>query len=102
MQFWGPHYKKDIEALERVPRRATRLIPCIKDKSYEDRLKMLNLFKLSKRLRGKFIEAFKFIKGINKVNYMRFLRLRRNSVQILGSIFSHSERSMCGIACQDM
>ncbi|KAG5851522.1 hypothetical protein ANANG_G00094310 [Anguilla anguilla] len=39
------------------------------DSRYE-RLKMLNLFKLKskKRFRGDLIEAFKFIKGINKVN----------------------------------
>ena len=53
---------KDIEALEKVQRRATRLIPCIHDKSYEDRLKMPNLFKLrKKRQRGDLIEAFKYI-----------------------------------------
>ena len=72
VQFWGPHYKKDIEALEKIQRRVTRLIPSIGDKSYKDRSKMLNLFKLSKRrLWGDLIEAFKFIKGINKVNYKR-------------------------------
>ena len=49
VQFRGPHYKKDIEALEKVQRRATRLIPSIRERSYEDRLKMLNLFKRSER-----------------------------------------------------
>ena len=49
VQFCGLHYKTDIEALENVHRRATRLIPSIRDRSYEDILKMLNLFKLSKR-----------------------------------------------------
>ena len=73
MQFWGPHYKKDIEALEKVQRRASRLIPSIKDKSYEDRLKMFNLFRLSKRsLRGVLIvNPFNEFESL-KVNYMRF------------------------------
>ena len=72
---------------------------------------MLNLFKLSKRRhRGNLIEAFKFIKGINEANFVWLIEqegingnwLRRNSVQLLGNIFSHSKWSMCGTACQDM
>ena len=48
----------------------------MKDKCYEERLEILGLFKLSKRrLRGDLIEAFKFIKGINKVNYRKLFEL---------------------------
>ena len=60
MQFWGPYYNK---YMEKVQRRATKLIPSIEDKSYEEIHRMLPLFKLSKRrLRGDMIEVFKFIK----------------------------------------
>ena len=27
IQFWSPHYRKDVEALERVQRRFTRMLP---------------------------------------------------------------------------
>ncbi len=76
MQFWSPHHAKDIAKIEGVQRRATKMIPSLRNKPYEERLSHLNLLSLEKRqLRGKLIECFKILDGFANVDPMKLFEM---------------------------
>ena len=80
VQAWCPYLRKDIDRLERVQKRATKMIPGLHNLSYAERLKECNLLSLEKRrLRGDLIEVFKLLKGLDKVDYRKFFQLNIGS-----------------------
>lgn len=73
VQAWCPYLKKDIEIIEKVQRRATKMIKGFYNLSYEERLKQCGLTTLVKRReRGDLIETFKLMTNRVDMSYQRF------------------------------
>jgi len=76
VQAWRPYLRKDIDLLEKVQKRATRLIIYDRGLTCRERLKKLGLTTLeTRRLRGDMIEVFKILKGFDDVKVTVFFIL---------------------------
>ena len=81
VQFWSPGLRKDIDKLERVQRRATKLIPELRNKSYEERLKCFDIHSHeTRRLRGKLFEVFKILNKFDNVDYKLYFKYDYNDM----------------------
>ena len=81
VQACAPILKRDVRVLEQVQRRATKLVPSLRNLSYEERLKLLNLTTLEeRRKRGDMIETFKIMRNFDKIDASNFFTLRREVV----------------------
>jgi len=64
IQLWSPQCRKDMELLERVQSRATKMIRGMVHLSHKEKMRELGLFSLEKsRLWGDLIAAFENLKG---------------------------------------
>ena len=80
IQAWRPYRKKDIDKLERIQRKAIKMIPELKYLSYESRLLQYGLTTLeTRRLRGDQIEVFKIVNGYEDVDRNMFFKLKEGS-----------------------
>jgi hypothetical protein len=79
---WSPIQKGDIDLLESVQHRATRIIPSLKKISYENRLKALDLTTLSeRRQRGDMIQLYKIFNGIDKLETSKTIAVQQNQTR---------------------
>ena len=86
---WSPHLQGYIKDIEKVQKRATKLIFRLQNLSYDERLKALNLPTLKyRRLRGDMIELYKMVKGSYDpdvslhLNYSKTVTLRGNKFKL--------------------
>ena len=74
--------------IERVQRRATKCVPGLRDKTYEERLYVMKLPSLKfRRKRGDFIELYKYTHGLYSVNeslihYSKVKQTRGHSLKL--------------------
>ena len=71
--IWHPRYVADMKKVERVQRRATKIIPELRDKQYEKRLQSLNLYSMEyRRKRGDMIQTYKILQNIDRIDPDKF------------------------------
>ena len=89
---WSPYLQKDIQVLERVQRRATRMISGVGKKLYDERLAIAGLTTLEeRRLRGDMIEVFKMKTGLVRTSLELKMVSDSHSMNTRGSAQDHME-----------
>ena len=85
----GPFYQNDVKKIESVQRRATKLISHFKDKTYEDRLRDLELPSfIYRRPKGDMFLMLKILNGLVRMNTSDLF-----TPASMAHKWSHSERS---------
>ena len=99
-EVWNPYLMKDITVLEKIQRRATKIVPDLQHLPYESRLKELKLYPLSeRRTRGDMITVFKMLKGYIDIDVERLMPVkvgidstRSHNMQLAGTIPKNKAR----------
>ena len=91
---WSPSWRKDIESLEKVQRRATRiLLPSIKDLPYPERLQQLQLPTLAyRRLRADLILMYKLTHNLVIMDTNTYCKQCKHNSNMLTPSHSHTTR----------
>ena len=79
-EIWQPFLKRQSKLIEGVQRRATKLIPEIRNLTYEERLKYLKLPTLKyRRLRGDMILTFNLFNNGDEEVMGKLLKVHRGT-----------------------
>ena len=97
VQVWSPHKQKHIDLLEGFQRRATKVVPGLRNMTYDERLKELGLLRLEdRRIRGNMIETYKIISGKEDINSGLFFKMApvRGDPETVRNLKIYKERFM--------
>jgi len=91
--IWSPYKKGDTEAIEKIQKRATKLVISLKKLPYKERLLQLNLHTLKYRreIRGDMIEVYKITHDMYDRSVA--LELPRNASSIRGNKYKLQNHS---------
>ena len=80
VQVWSPYMQKDKDVLEKVQRRATRMIRGYRTLTYEERLERCGLTNWTKKDAEGLIETYKLMTNKETIPFSRFFLLNNKSV----------------------
>ncbi|KAK2168287.1 hypothetical protein LSH36_18g03040 [Paralvinella palmiformis] len=79
--IWHPRFRRDSVEIEKVQRRATKLVPEIRHLPYDKRLRTLKLPSLQhRRIRADMIQTYKILNEIDRIDSTIFFVLSAASV----------------------
>ena len=77
VQAWCLYLKKEIEIVVWAQKRATNLIEGYRHLKYSERLAQTGLITMEiRRVRDDLIQVLKILKGLDKLDYKKFLEIR--------------------------
>ena len=80
--IWFPLYKTDSQEIEKVQRRASKLVPTLKDLPYPERLKTRNLTTLAyRRNRTDMLQVYRIINKIDNIDFDSFFTYNDNNTR---------------------
>jgi hypothetical protein len=88
---WSPYLQYQVDQLEGVQKRATKMLPVIKDMDYVSRNKRLNLPSLRyRRMRGDMLETYKMMNGHYEEDIIPSMKKRDDVVHSARATRGHS------------
>ena len=79
IQAWNPWLRHDVDCIEKIQRRATKLVSGIGSRPYEERMQVCGLTSLEdRRVRGDLIQCFKIMNNLTDIEKSKFFTFTKD------------------------